>query len=396
MATEQPLSLDEFKGLLRDTEVACKVCGYKAHSLIRHLADEHKLSAGQYRNKFPREAHADAKLISPLALEFLRRMPRTAFDVEEDLGAVSARLNLSAAVSDNTFSELSKLLPLLDPKLVAHFEVPKLNPHFKFPAESTEGLVLGIATGKNTYISGPSGCGKTVMVEQLHARMGRPLLRANMNGDMTAAKFIGSMRVKTGIGTYYQHGMLPQAMKAGITLLLDEVDYTPPQIATVLNPVLEGGRRIYLEEADEVIHAAPGFCIVATGNTSGKGDSNANYTGTEILNTAFLDRFGVKLNATYLPADQEVDLLLRSAKGALSPEETRAVVKFANMVREAFMAGQLSVTLTTRKLLDFADFRAAKVDPKRAMGFAVFNWLDKDDLQVVSQMADRAAPKVFR
>lgn len=384
-----PISLDEFKALIAEAEVTCKLCGYRAHSLSRHLREMHKLSIGQYKEKFPADQHPDAKVVSSLVIDVLKRFPKAAFEEEESLDTISANLGLAKMAQEGKFIELGQKMPKLDPKLTAGFEVPIENPEYQFPEEILKGLTAGLVLRKNIFVSGPSGCGKTEGVMQLFARMKRPLLRANMNGDMTAAKFIGTNRVKAGVGTYFHYGMLPLAMKAGVPILMDEIDYTPPQIATVMNPVLEGKRMLYLEETGETIHALDGFQIIATGNTSGKGDRSGAYSGTEILNTAFLDRFPIKLNADYMPSTEEVALLQKRGLA-----EAQSLVNVAVKVREAFKNQTLSITLTTRKLLDFADLRKVGYTSREAMEVVLLNWLDKDDAPAVEAMVSQTWPQL--
>ena len=177
-----------------------------------------------------------------------------------------------------------------------------------------------------------------------------------MNGDVTASHFVGAMRASPEKGTYYYYGVLPRAMKYGATLLVDEVDYTPPHIAAVMNSVLEGKRVLYLEETGETIHAAEGFTVIATGNTGGKGDADGMYTGTEVLNTAFLDRFPIKMRMDYMHHEHEEELLTTRFPTEKA-SDIKKMVRAANEVREAFKQGQISLTFSTRKLLDYFELK---------------------------------------
>lgn len=394
--TKTELSLEEFRSQLKAVEVKCLICGYRAHGLVRHLAEAHKLSPGQYKQKFPVEKHPDAKFISPLTREFLKRFPRKAFKEETPLDEVLGLLEIRNLFEQGQFAAIAKDLPAQDPKILVSgaYEIPKENPDFEFDEERTEGLILALRTSKNVYISGPSGCGKTELVRQLHARFRRPLLHANMNGDMTAAKFVGAMRVGPQ-GTYFHYGMLPMAMRAGAVLLMDEADYTPSHIATVMNPVLDGSRQIFIEETGEIIHAAPGFLVVATGNTSGKGDSDGNYPGTEIMNTAFLDRFGIKLNADYMDSKKEVALIEKVAGTAIEKKEVEKLVAAANIIRETFKKGELALTISTRKLMDYVDFRKQGINAQSAMRYIFLNWLDGNDEGLAKRLIQQKWPDLL-
>jgi len=229
--------------------------------------------------------------------------------------------------------------------------------------------------------------GKTELVKQLHAQLGKTMLRANMNGDATRAAIVGEMQASPSKGTYFHEGALPIAMRAGATLLVDEVDYAPPHILAVFNSVLEGSRQLFVEETAETIVAAPGFMIMTTGNTAGKGDTNGNYTGTEVLNTAFLDRFPVCVAMDYLAADIELTML-KDRNPTADVTKVKQLVSFANEVRDSFKKGNVSITLSTRKLIDILNL-SVMLGMDRSVELGITNWLDEDDFQLVHGLKTR-------
>jgi len=383
MATKSgTISIDEFRKRIRETEVACYICGTRAFSLVRHLSDKHDLTPGQYR-----KLHSEAKFCSPIVSELLRRLDRKA-QTTDDLASFTAAFEFGADL-DATFAEARKKLST---STGPDAKIPAKMPHFFFPKMETEAVLTGLILGKNVYIEGPTGCGKTGLVHQIHAKLERPIQRANMNGDVTAANFVGAMRANRKRGTYFHYGMLPEAMRGGYPLIIDEVDYTPPQIAAVLNPTLEDDQAIFLEETGETIRAEEGFIIIATGNTGGKGDLTGVYTGTEILNSAFLDRFPIKLRMDYLPQAREVEMLEGRFPDE-SREELELITKAAIEVRTAFKQGQLSVTLSTRKLVEYLELKRT-LGEIQARNVTLLNWLDDDDRQLVVELLGRVGMTV--
>lgn len=262
--------------------------------------------------------------------------------------------------------------------------IPEKNPDFDLPEEAKM-LAYAANKGMNVYVQGPVGCGKTDGVEQVLSRMKRPCKRINMNGDATTANFIGQMKANAQ-GTYYDYGVLPLAMKGGYPLLCDEIDFTPPQIGAILHPVLESKKVLFIPDTNETIHAQPGFCVFATANTGGKGDGRGVYTGTEILNTAMLDRFPIKLNWSYLTIDRELSLI--SKHTTVANDELAKLVKVAAEIRTAFMQGNLSVTFSTRKLLDYIALRGS-FPKEMAVRAVLLNWLDVDDEPLVQAILNR-------
>lgn len=376
------LTIEEFRAKIDSTRVTCLECNFVGHELVAHLLSAHNMSAGQYKKK-----HAEGRLCSPMVSELLRRLDRK--DKTTDDLSLFIPPFVAGATTNETFQAALQRLPLAAPEQLDL--VPAVVKDFFFAPDDSKAVVTGMVNRMNVYMEGPTGCGKTELAYQIHNRLKRPLLRANMNGDATVANFIGSMRASPTKGTYYHYGMLPQAMRGGYCLLLDEVDYMPPHIAAVMNSVLESKRTLYLEETNETIVAKDGFMVIASGNTGGKGDSNGMYTGTEILNSAFLDRFPIKLKMGYLPMDEEVSMLIKRFPAFAS--EVKVLVKGANEIRQAFLQSQISVTLSTRKLIDYFDLLPT-MGELESLKLTLLNWLDDNDRQLVMDLLKRCGVKV--
>lgn len=382
--TQTALTPDQFRERIRATEVKCKICGFSAHSLTKHISEAHGLTAGQYQKKFPKAQHPDVRLLSPIISELMKNINRssqTTADFEDFLptyegsqGFLKGILQMCAKAPRGTMGE--------------GLTLPDADPDYWWDEKNAVALGAALAAGMNAYLVGPTGSGKTEIVYQMHALIGKPMIRINMNGDATRAALIGEMRADPVKGTYFQEGALPIAMRAGATLLVDEVDYAPAHVLACLNPVLEGKRTLFIEETGQTLKGAAGFQIFGTANTGGKGDSNGNYTGTEILNTAFLDRFPIVIKADYLPADPEQNMLKKRFPNA-APDVVKKLVKFAGEMREAFKKGNLSLTLSTRKNIEILRLEQM-VGMERAVELALTGWLDDDDAEVVKAMKKRA------
>lgn len=376
------LTVDEFRQKIDESQATCKICGLRAHSIVRHLATTHNQSVGQYKKTYP-----TAAVVSKIVSEFNRQLKRTV-KASDDLDPL-----LEAFVESNTATLFTglKVHFWAVPK-ENQFLIPKVDSNFYFEEKSAKSIAFGLLGGKNIYVEGPTGCGKTDGVSQIHAQLGLPVKRVNMNGDVTASNFIGSKHADVTKGTYFRYGSLPLAMKGGYTLLVDEIDYMPPSIAAVLNPVLEGKRELYLPDTDEHITAEKGFNIIGTANTGGKGDTTGVYTGTEIMNTAFLDRFGIKLTMDYLPVKEELAMLSRRFPNSNTLFVTRLVAA-AKAVREQFKIGTIPITISTRKIIDILEAEPV-LGQKEAIACSVLNWLDEDNVQVVTKILENSGVKL--
>lgn len=153
-------------------------------------------------------------------------------------------------------------------------------------------IVNRIKLGRNIYLQGPSGCGKTKLVEKLGEFYEQKIVRVNFSIGTTEQQLVGKFVVKDG-RTEFKYGIVPLAMQNGWWIVFDEIDYAQPEHLAVLQPVLEGYPMLITQNENETIEPHPNFRMFATANTKGRGDISQMYTGTQFLNSAFLDRWSV-------------------------------------------------------------------------------------------------------
>ena len=218
-------------------------------------------------------------------------------------------------------------------------------------------IALAVEQDLNVLLVGPTGCGKTSCVLALAAILGQPVERANLHGDVRSADFLGEKVIDLDPGirqpvVVWRDGILPRAMREGRWLLLDELDAAPASILLVLQGILEPARRLVLTaNHGEVVRASPGFRFIATANTLGRGDETGLYTGTHVLNEAFLDRFIVR-ECDYQDAATET-VLLQDRTG-LPVSIGRKLVEVATLVRNGHQRAECYSTCSTRRLVAWA------------------------------------------
>lgn len=201
------------------------------------------------------------------------------------------------------------------------------------------------------YVTGLSGNGKTIMFEQICAKEGRELIRANITRETDEDDLIGGFRMVNG-ETVFQPGPVMIAMERGAVLLLDEVDLGGEKLMC-LQPVLEG-KPIFVKKIGRVIYPKQGFTVVATANTKGKGSEDGRFIGTNVQNEAFLERFSVWFEQDYPPAASEVKMLqnVLDAENVIpSPDFVERLVKWAGMTRKSYYDGGASDIISTRRLV---------------------------------------------
>ena len=204
------------------------------------------------------------------------------------------------------------------------------------------------------YITGLSGNGKTMMIEQVCAQEKREMVRVNITIETDEDDLIGGFRLVDG-RTVWQNGPVIVAMERGAVLLLDEVDLGSNKMMC-LQPVLEG-KPIYLKKINKVITPQPGFNIIATANTKGKGSDDGRFIGTNVMNEAFLERFSITMEQEYPAAKVEQKILnnVLGTSGIADPAFTEKLVQWADVIRKSFYEGAVSEIISTRRLVHICE-----------------------------------------
>jgi len=200
-----------------------------------------------------------------------------------------------------------------------------------------------------TFVTGLSGNGKTLMIEEVCGELNRECIRANITIETDEDDLIGGFRLIQG-ETVWQDGPVITAMKRGAILLLDEVDLGSHKMMC-LQPVLEG-KPIYIKKINQVVYPAPGFNILATANTKGRGNDNGKFVGTMILNEAFLERFSVTFEQDYPSAETEKKILNSILKRNGKPDEdfTNCLTRWSKQIRMMYEKGEEEEMISTRRL----------------------------------------------
>ena len=199
------------------------------------------------------------------------------------------------------------------------------------------------------FITGLSGNGKTLMVEQVHAKLNKELIRVNITIETDEDDLLGGFRLVNG-ETKFVPGPVIEAMERGCTLLLDECDLGSNKMLA-LQPVLEG-KGVFLKKVNKWIIPKDGFNVMATANTKGKGSEDGRFIGTNILNEAFLERFAITIEQPYATAATEKKIVLGSMKkyGSVDDGFATNLITWAEVIRKTFYDGGVDEVISTRRL----------------------------------------------
>ena len=199
------------------------------------------------------------------------------------------------------------------------------------------------------FVTGLSGNGKTLMIEQIHAKLKKELIRINITIETDEDDLLGGFRLVNG-ETKFVPGPVIEAMERGCTLLLDECDLGSNKLLA-LQPVLEG-KGVFLKKINKWISAKDGFNVMATANTKGKGSEDGRFIGTNILNEAFLERFAVTMEQPYAAVATETKIitLAMGKYGVKDVEFAKNLVTWADVIRKTFYDGGVDEVISTRRL----------------------------------------------
>lgn len=235
--------------------------------------------------------------------------------------------------------------------------------------EDVESVLIDRTNKLNMLISGPKGCGKTEMIHHIHAKHGLPMIRVNITIESDEDSLMGGLRLLNG-NTVFDKGPVLRAMEAGITLLLDEVDLGHPTKLMCLQSVLEH-KGYHIKKTGEMVHAKPGFKIISTANTKGRGDETGQYIGTQILNSAMLDRISLFFDWNYPEEATEKKILNKKAERiqlTLPEAINKSLVIWANGIRAGNVEDvDTDETISTRKLCDIVETYRIFKDVKKAI-----------------------------
>jgi hypothetical protein len=272
---------------------------------------------------------------------------------------VPAFMDTAAAKGYVPDMQVANLLPCNEPDMVMNLIASNLDKQNLVPAPFVGFVPWGnygnlkkiVKSGMfyPVFITGLSGNGKTLMVEQLHAELGKELIRLNITIETDEDDLLGGFRLVNG-ETKFVPGPVIEAMERGCTLLLDECDLGSNRLLA-LQPVLEG-KGVFLKKVNKWITPKDGFNVMATANTKGKGSEDGRFIGTNILNEAFLERFAITIEQPYPTATVEKKIVMGSMKkyGEVDEEFATNLVTWAEVIRKTFYDGGVDEIISTRRL----------------------------------------------
>ena len=247
------------------------------------------------------------------------------------------------------------------PRFSTHDEhVPDFDDAYRFDPETTLAICAGLAFDRRVMIQGYHGTGKSTHIEQVAARLNWPMIRVNLDSHVSRIDLVGKDAIVLKDGkqvTEFREGMLPWALQRPILLTFDEYDAGRPDVMFVIQRVLEAGGKLTLLDQNRVIRANPYFRLFSTTNTIGLGDTTGLYHGTQQINQGQMDRWSMVTTLNYLDHEVENEIVLAKNPSYDTAPKKRiiaAMVRTADMTRNAFMNGDISTVMSPRTVITWA------------------------------------------
>ncbi|MGL4751669.1 MAG: AAA family ATPase [Aeromonadaceae bacterium] len=233
----------------------------------------------------------------------------------------------------------------------APHSVPPINPFYQYP-DILNSVLIAFAMGYRSWLYGHTGTGKTAAVREICARCALPLVRINFDSEMTRADLVGKTELLNDGGTTvsrFIEGVLPRALPHVGVVLLDELDFIRPDLAYVMQAVLEGDELVLTGDNGRRVPVHPQCWIVAAANTCGQGDDVGLYRGAREQSAAFLNRFQTFIKFDYMAWSEEAALLQRES--GLHMHYCEKLCLYAKEHREAFGRREIMTPISYRQLV---------------------------------------------
>jgi cobaltochelatase CobS len=280
-----------------------------------------------------------------------------ALDLFQDDALLSAAPDRRLGVRDLFGIDSDMVVPAFS---ATDAHVPEVDEAYRFDPQTTLAICAGFAHDRRVMVQGYHGTGKSTHIEQVAARLNWPLVRVNLDAHVSRIDLVGKDAIVLKDGqqvTEFREGMLPWAIQRPIALVFDEYDAGRPDVMFVIQRVLEAQGKLTLLDQNRVIRPNPYFRLFATTNTIGLGDTTGLYHGTQQINQGQMDRWSIVSTLNYLSHEVEAAIVLAKATGYDTAEGKRtvnAMVRVADMTRNAFMNGDISTVMSPRTVITWA------------------------------------------
>jgi MoxR-like ATPase len=232
-----------------------------------------------------------------------------------------------------------------------------------------QALLYAALHGKNVLLTGPTGSGKSELVWKVAKATGLSIEAFNFGAmQEPRSTLIGNTNFDPKKGTFFNESRFVKAVKkeSGV-MLWDELSRAVGDAHNIVMTLCDRQQYLALDESEDagVVYRGANVAVIATANVG------AQYTGTYGLDRALKDRF-VKIDIDYPPAEHEEQVILHRFP-AIPKDWARSLVNAAWRQRGLARDGEFTEEISTRMLLDCAEWVVTGILPQHAIEITVLN-----------------------
>lgn len=252
--------------------------------------------------------------------------------------------------------------------------VPEIDPNYvRTPLFEQLRDVIASNEFYPVFLSGHKGFGKTITPRQVCAHLGRKYAEFQVTPNLLGEDYVGYRSIKDG-STTFNTSIIIEAMREGAVLCLDEIDKADGAILELQN-ILQN-YPVLIKATGEIVKPAPGFTIVATANTKGRGGATNMYITSQVLDAAFIDRF-YEFFVVEAPTEDIEQTILGTSYPDAAISEINILTHFAKKTRDKFRDGVIDDFLSTRNLIQIMKINTIRKNIKNSVA-AFLNRFDND------------------
>ena len=272
--------------------------------------------------------------------------------------------------------------------------VPEIDNGYIFDETTTVSILNGFKHNKKVLIQGLHGTGKSSHIEQIAARLNWPCVRINLDGHISRFDLLGKDAIKIKDNkqiTTFKEGLLPWSIQNPVALVFDEYDAGRPEVMFIIQRILEAEGKLTLLDQNKVIVPNPSFRIFGTCNTLGSGDTSGLYHGTQNINQGQLDRWNIFTTLNFLKPEIE-QKIIKNKLSKLTKKTIKIIpqiVELANLVRSSFKNSDISMLMSPRTCIIWAENIEIFNDIDLAFKVTFFNKCDENDQKIINEHYQR-------
>jgi len=159
----------------------------------------------------------------------------------------------------------------------------------------------------------------------------------------------------------------------------------------VIQRVLESKGKLTLLDQNKVLTPNLYSRIFATSNTIGLGDTSGIYHGTQQINQGQLDRWNIITTLNYLKPEIEEKIVTKKVKNFSKKNKhiISSMVKLANLTRDGFKNSDISILMSPRTTINWAENSHIFNDIDFAFLVSFLNKCEETDKLIINEYYQR-------